>query len=200
MMRWKALTGSAIKEADTGSQRRCKFRLMIAECIPRGNIAWNWPNEDRETGPSTLFAWPELVQLLVLWTGEDNIAESEICCADAMVRGLTDLFDSVTFEERQSVFQNWIERLKSIIRHNGECFIKWLIKVLLVLSSSRNGRGPLLFAPIYKYKHKCKYKWFNSLQSWFWFNLDWWKWFTFRKTRGTTIGCKKSPDPPGLFP
>jgi hypothetical protein len=47
-----------------------------------------------------------------LWTGEDNIAESEICCSDAMVGALTDLFDSVTFEELQSVFQNWIERLK----------------------------------------------------------------------------------------
>jgi hypothetical protein len=64
------------------------------------------------------------VQLLVLWTGEDNNPESEICCADAMVRALTDLFDSVTLEELQSVFQNWIERLKSIITHNGECFIK----------------------------------------------------------------------------
>jgi hypothetical protein len=45
------------------------------------------------------------------------------------------------------VFQNWIERLKSVIRHNGEYFIKWLIKVPLVPSSSRN-RRPLLFAPL----------------------------------------------------
>jgi hypothetical protein len=64
------------------------------------------------------------VRLRVLWIGEDSIAESEICCADAMVRALTDLFDSVTFDELQSVFQNWIERLKSVIRHNGEYFIK----------------------------------------------------------------------------
>jgi hypothetical protein len=41
-----------------------------------------------------------------------------------MVRALTDLFDSVTFDELQSLFQNWIERLKSVIRHNGEYFIK----------------------------------------------------------------------------
>jgi hypothetical protein len=40
--------------------------------------------------------------------------------ADAMVRALTDLCDNVTFDELQSVFQNWIERLKSVIRHNGE--------------------------------------------------------------------------------
>jgi histone-lysine N-methyltransferase SETMAR len=37
---------------------------------------------------------------------------------------LIDLFDSVTFEELQSVFQNWIERLKWVIRHTGEYFIK----------------------------------------------------------------------------
>jgi hypothetical protein len=56
--------------------------------------------------------------------GKDNIVESEICCADAMVRALTHLFDSVTFDELQSVFQNWIERLKSVIRHNGKYFMK----------------------------------------------------------------------------
>jgi hypothetical protein len=43
---------------------------------------------------------------------EDSIAESEMCCADAMVRSQTDLFDNVTFDELQSVFQNWIERLE----------------------------------------------------------------------------------------
>jgi hypothetical protein len=49
------------------------------------------------------------VRLRVLWIGEDSLAESQICCADAMVRALTDLFDRVTFDELQSVFQNWIE-------------------------------------------------------------------------------------------
>jgi hypothetical protein len=44
--------------------------------------------------------------------------------ADAVIEALTDLFDSVTFEELQNVFQNWIERLESVIRHNGEYFIK----------------------------------------------------------------------------
>jgi hypothetical protein len=63
--------------------------------------------------------------------------------ADAMIRELTDLFDNVTFDERQSVFQNWIERLKSVIRHNGECFIKWLINLPLGPSSSRNRRGDI---------------------------------------------------------
>jgi hypothetical protein len=37
-----------------------------------------------------------------------------------MVKGLTDLFDRVTFEELQSAFHNWIERLEWVIRHNGE--------------------------------------------------------------------------------
>jgi hypothetical protein len=41
-----------------------------------------------------------------------------------MVRALRALFDSVIFDELQSVFQNWIERLKSVIRHLGEYFIK----------------------------------------------------------------------------
>jgi hypothetical protein len=64
------------------------------------------------------------VQLRVLWIDEDSIAESEICCADAMVRALSDLFERVTFDELQSVFQNWTERLKSVITHNGEYFAK----------------------------------------------------------------------------
>jgi hypothetical protein len=37
-----------------------------------------------------------------------------------MVKGLTHLFDSVTFEELQSVFENWIERLEWVIRYSGE--------------------------------------------------------------------------------
>jgi hypothetical protein len=44
--------------------------------------------------------------------------------ADVMVRGLSDLFDSVIFEELQRVFQNWIKRLEWLLRHNGQYFIK----------------------------------------------------------------------------
>jgi hypothetical protein len=43
---------------------------------------------------------------------------------DALREALTDLLGSVTFEELQSVFPNWIERLKWVIRHNGAYFIK----------------------------------------------------------------------------
>jgi hypothetical protein len=43
---------------------------------------------------------------------------------DPVVQALTDLLGSVTFEELQSVFPNWIERLKWVIRHNGAYFIK----------------------------------------------------------------------------
>jgi hypothetical protein len=32
--------------------------------------------------------------------------------ADTVVEALTDLFDGVTFEELQTVVQNWIERLE----------------------------------------------------------------------------------------
>jgi G3E family GTPase len=44
--------------------------------------------------------------------------------ADAVVEGKTDLFDTVTFEELQSVFQNWIERLEWVVTHNGEYLMK----------------------------------------------------------------------------
>jgi hypothetical protein len=66
--------------------------------------------------------------------------------ADAVVDALTDLFDSLTFEELQSVFQNWIERLTWVIKHNGEYVIKLLIKVFLVLSNSRNRRAVITLA------------------------------------------------------
>jgi hypothetical protein len=39
---------------------------------------------------------------------------------DAVVKGLADLLNSVTFEGLQSVFQNWIERLEWVIRHSAE--------------------------------------------------------------------------------
>jgi hypothetical protein len=65
--------------------------------------------------------------------------------ADAVIEALTDLFDSVTFEELQNVFQNWIERFEWVIRHNGEYFIKSLTKDLLIPSSSRNRRGDITF-------------------------------------------------------
>jgi hypothetical protein len=41
-----------------------------------------------------------------------------------VIAALTDPFDSLTFEELQNVFQNCIERLEWVIRHNGEYFIK----------------------------------------------------------------------------
>jgi hypothetical protein len=44
--------------------------------------------------------------------------------ADVVIKGLTDLFDSISFEELQSLFQNWIEILEWVIGHNGEYFIK----------------------------------------------------------------------------
>jgi hypothetical protein len=44
--------------------------------------------------------------------------------ADALVEPLTDLWDRVTSEALQSMFQNWIERSKWVIEHNGDCFIK----------------------------------------------------------------------------
>jgi hypothetical protein len=56
--------------------------------------------------------------------GEDSNAKSAICCADAVLWPVTDLFNRVTFDELQSVVQNWIQRLKSVSRHNGEYFIR----------------------------------------------------------------------------
>ena len=44
--------------------------------------------------------------------------------ADEVIEALTNLWDSVTFEELHSVFLNWIERLEWVIRHSGEYFTK----------------------------------------------------------------------------
>jgi hypothetical protein len=44
--------------------------------------------------------------------------------ADELLEALTDPFDGVTFEELQSVFQNWSERLEWAIGHKEEYFIK----------------------------------------------------------------------------
>jgi hypothetical protein len=52
------------------------------------------------------------------------LQNSRFADAEAAVEGLTDLFGNVTFEELQNVFQNWIERLNWVLRHNAEYFIK----------------------------------------------------------------------------
>jgi hypothetical protein len=56
--------------------------------------------------------------------GQAALQNRRFADVDTVVEALTDLLGSVTSEELQSVFQNWIERLKSVIRHNGEHFIK----------------------------------------------------------------------------
>jgi hypothetical protein len=42
--------------------------------------------------------------------------------AHERLEALTDLFDSVTVEELQSVFQNWMKRLDWAIKYDGEYF------------------------------------------------------------------------------
>jgi histone-lysine N-methyltransferase SETMAR len=58
--------------------------------------------------------------------GQAKIAlrDQNFADADSVFSILTDLFDWVIFEELGSVFQSWIEKLKWVIWHNGEYFIK----------------------------------------------------------------------------
>jgi histone-lysine N-methyltransferase SETMAR len=41
---------------------------------------------------------------------------------DELIEALTNLFDSITFEELQIVFHNWIRRLRWVIENKGEYF------------------------------------------------------------------------------
>jgi hypothetical protein len=41
---------------------------------------------------------------------------------DELIEALTNLFDSITFEELQSVFHNWIRRMRWVIQKRGEYF------------------------------------------------------------------------------
>jgi hypothetical protein len=41
---------------------------------------------------------------------------------DELIEALTKLFDSITFEELQRVFHNWIRRLRWVIKKRGEYF------------------------------------------------------------------------------
>jgi histone-lysine N-methyltransferase SETMAR len=41
---------------------------------------------------------------------------------DKLIEALTNLFDSITCEELQSVFHNWIRRLRSVIENRSEYF------------------------------------------------------------------------------
>jgi hypothetical protein len=52
------------------------------------------------------------MRLLVFGRAKTALLDRRFADADAVVEALTDLFHRVTFEELQSVFQNWIERLE----------------------------------------------------------------------------------------
>jgi hypothetical protein len=41
---------------------------------------------------------------------------------EELIEALTNLFDGITFEELQSVFHNWIRRLRRVIENRGEYF------------------------------------------------------------------------------
>jgi hypothetical protein len=43
---------------------------------------------------------------------------------EAIIEHLSDLFDGLTFDELQSVFHEWIQRLRWVIDHEGDYFIK----------------------------------------------------------------------------
>lgn len=48
------------------------------------------------------------------------LEEKEISSQDELINEIDQLFDDITFEELQSVFDEWIERLKLVIMNNGE--------------------------------------------------------------------------------
>jgi hypothetical protein len=41
---------------------------------------------------------------------------------DELIEARTNVFDGITFEALQSVFHNWIRRLRSVIEKRGEYF------------------------------------------------------------------------------
>jgi hypothetical protein len=73
------------------------------------------PRDSAELGPCDFWFFGRAKTALRDWTFVD---------ADELLQALIDIFDGITFEELQSVFQNWIERLEWVIGHKGEYSIK----------------------------------------------------------------------------
>jgi hypothetical protein len=69
--------------------------------------------------------------------------------ADDLLPALTDLSDSATFEELQSVFTDWILRLEWVIAHKGESSIKSPNKIDLVSSTKRHEGGSYFVETLY---------------------------------------------------
>jgi hypothetical protein len=105
---WKVLTRSAIRASDTRSQRRRKFTWILVERLAHP--------------PYSLALSP--CEFSFFGRARTALQNRRLADENVPVEALTDLFHSITFEELQSVFQNWIERLKWVIRHNEEYFIQ----------------------------------------------------------------------------
>jgi hypothetical protein len=54
-----------------------------------------------------------------------SLKDREIQGVQALISGLTDIWDDLTFEDVQIVFLDLMERLSWVINNNGECYIKW---------------------------------------------------------------------------
>lgn len=48
------------------------------------------------------------------------LEEKEISSQDELINEINQLFNDISFEELQSIFDEWIERLKLVIMNNGE--------------------------------------------------------------------------------
>jgi hypothetical protein len=60
--------------------------------------------------------------LLVFRTSQDCHTDKSFQDPDELIEALTNLFDSMTFEETQSVFHNWTRRLRWVIEKREEYF------------------------------------------------------------------------------
>jgi hypothetical protein len=67
---------------------------------------------------------PDLSRCDFWFFGRSKTAIQNQCFQDSdeLIEALTYLFGSVTFEEPQSVFHNWIWRLRWVIENRGEYF------------------------------------------------------------------------------
>jgi hypothetical protein len=64
------------------------------------------------------------VRLLAIRHVEAENSGSVFDTTEEILMAIRNVWSEVTFEDLQSVFFDWIQRVESVIEHEGKCYVK----------------------------------------------------------------------------
>jgi hypothetical protein len=96
--------------------------------------------------------WSPDINLCHFWIFGDlkgKLKDRHLQDPEQILAAFQELWDDITFEELQMVFESWRDRLRWITEHDGEYFRKWPISKSAISCTSENqGTFSLLFGQL----------------------------------------------------